>query len=198
VAASGQVTETSSADPVMVAGACESAWVPRELLPAGANRWTEPLVQGMAAWLRGGSEGAGARPRVRNERGVLFAKSNDDSGADGPEPSFAGALARAACGVEVPWLLSHLRDTIAWHLSAGPMRCQGNLCCYDAHGEFDSSGLLVFDRTPAGEWVLVAFAEVADNNTMGPDSVAENRRFVGGELKRLASQRCAREPAVLW
>ncbi|MFK7991003.1 MAG: hypothetical protein AB8I08_33590 [Sandaracinaceae bacterium] len=173
-------------------GPCDLRGVPdamRASLNAEASRG---LVGEVGRWL---NEDGGfvITPRL----GVLFAKGADDVGADPPYPTAVHARGVHACGVEAGWLAEGARASMRAHASegGGTVRCQGNVCCYRARGEFDSAGGIVFAPRPSGSFRIRAVYDVADNGTMGSEFISEQYRVTHDHLDRLRGRICPGEPS---
>lgn len=177
---------------VVEAGACDLRGVPESMRVALDAEASERLARRVEGWLNE-QGGFVATPRA----GVLFAKSEDDLGADPPYPTHVLAQGVHACGVSARWLVSASRATMRARAGAdvGPVRCQGNVCCYSARGEYDSAGGVVFAQSEHGHFVIRAVYQVADNGTLGAEFVAEQYRVVHDHLARLRGQACRAEPA---
>lgn len=171
----------------VVAGECDLRGVPERFREeVGADQSAE-LVERVRAWLAG-ARGFGFDPR----RGIAFAKSEDDQGADPPYPSWSAAQGVHACGVQGRWLVSSTRGAFATRggeYGSGPITCQGNVCCYLATGEYDSAGGAVFTRR-RDRWELRAVYQVADNGTLGEQYIADGYQTVNRHLTRLARRQC--------
>lgn len=175
-------------------GECDFRGIPAAYREEVTAEQTAELAERVRGWLETGDNGFGFAAR----KGIAFAKTEDDQGADPPYPSWSSAQGVHACGVEARWLAGSLRGTFAAHggeYGNGPVTCQGNVCCYLATGEYDSAGGAVFTRA-RGRWELRAVYEVADNGTLGEEFIEAGYQTVNRHLTRLARQQC-REPRGL-
>ena len=178
----------------VVVGECDLRGVPDRYREEASEAQTAELAERMQGWLETGDNGFDFAPR----RGVAFAKSEDDQGADPPYPSWSEAQGVHACGVQARWLAASLRGVFAAHAGEygnGPITCQGNVCCYLARGEYDSAGGAVFTRD-RDRWELRAVYQVADNGTLGTEYITSGYETVNRDLTRIARRQC-REPAGL-
>lgn len=134
--------------------------------------------------------------RVNRRRGIAYAKSEDDSGADPPYPQRVGPQGIHACGLQAEWLVESIRQTFRAHggeYANAPIRCQGAVCCFAAMGEYDSAGGAVFGLE--GTLKMLAAWHVADNGTLGGEYVASNYAEVRRRMTPLTRRRCRGEPA---
>lgn len=176
------------------AGVCDLRGVPESMREALDAEASARLVEEVDRWLNG-EGGFVVVPRA----GVLFAKSEDDIGADPPYPTSVQAQGIHACGVESGWLANAARQSLRARggpYRNGPIRCQGNVCCSLARGEYDSAAGVVFVPRQGGSFAIRAVYQVADNGTLGGDFIAEQYRVVHGHLDRLSSRTCSGEPAT--
>lgn len=178
------------------AGACETDWLPEGTVVDLPDAEAQALIEAMARWLEGD---ASAQPRIDLERGVAFAKSEDDEGRDPPYPSTSAAASVLVCGLSARWLRDHVQRVFA--LAAQPemggVTCDENVCCFEGM-EFVSDRAIVLRRVTEGEaagWVLVSAHEVAEA-ALGEPRVTANRRYVAGELARRAAERCPEPPGL--
>jgi hypothetical protein len=187
---------TPAEGPLVVAGTCDTSWLPPGLVTDVDDAATLRLVETVRRWIERDD-----LPGIDVATGVIYAKSADDTGADPPYPSFVGREGVLACGHNARWLRDHARGLLALHAAPDMgegVHCTENVCCYAALGEYDSSGTLVFDLREDERVVLRALAIVADNGTLGEDYVRSERQFVTGELGRHARGRCRGEPPGVW
>jgi len=180
------------------AGECDTSWLPPGLATDVRDDEARELLELVQSWVEGRYG-----PAIDHERGIAFAKSEDDLGADPPYPSFVLRDASRACGRNAVWLREHARSLLETHASpefGGGVQCSENVCCYDALGEYDSGGTLVFARAgeEGGRWTLRAVAVLANNGTLGNEWVDGERAWVTAALARNARGRCAGEPSVVW
>ncbi|MEM9071976.1 MAG: hypothetical protein AAGE52_25950 [Myxococcota bacterium] len=180
-------------DPVfrVEAGRCNLAGVPEAMRVALSEEDAREVRELVSQWMQGRA-GFAIVPRA----GIQFAKSEDDSGADPPYPTFVAAQGHQVCGVQTHWLATALRETFRGHSPPEhvPVRCSDNVCCYTALMEFDSAGGIVLEQLEYG-WRLQAAYEVADNGTITQETIDANYRVVHDHLRDLASEECAQEPA---
>ena len=177
------------------AGECETDWLPEGTVVDLSDAEANELIEAMARWLGGD---VSAQPRIDLERGVVFAKSEDDEGRDPPYPSTSSEASMLACGLTARWLRDHVRSVFA--LAAQPdmggVTCDENVCCFQGM-EFVSDRAIVLRRVTEGAapaWVLVSAHEVAEA-ALGEPYATSNRRYVARELTRRAGERCPGEPA---
>ncbi|MAQ13859.1 MAG: hypothetical protein CMN30_03580 [Sandaracinus sp.] len=126
-------------------------------------------------------------------RGVVYAQSEADGGAD-PLPRWLREQGTRACGLDARWLLAWLRQRM--RTQGGPelgakVTCQGNVCCFPDMGEYSSSGGVVFEMN-ADQLLARAAWQVADNGTLGEDTVAAGQRAVRRRMTALLRGRCPR------
>jgi hypothetical protein len=182
---------------LVAAGECDTSWLPQGLPTDVSDAEAAELVSIVEGWM-----GRRSAPGLDVAVGVAFAKSEDDVGSDPPYPSFLGRDAERACGRNALWLREYARTLIQVHASpdmGDGVTCTENVCCYEALGEYDSSGTFVF--LPGGDdepWSLRAVAFVADNGTLGEEWVEAERAWVTAALARGMRGRCAGEPRVVW
>lgn len=184
------------AGPAVAAGACDVSWLPPGLAADVDDAATERLLEMMRGWLVSRD-----LPGVDVAAGVVYAKSEDDTGADPPYPSYVGREGTLACGRNAVWLRDRARSLLQLHADpemGDGVRCSENVCCYSALGEYDSSGTLVFDIRADERIVLRALAIVADNGALGEDYVRGERGYVTSELARRMRERCRGEPPGIW
>lgn len=189
------VASDAGTPPLVTNGQCEIAWLPKGLVTDLPDAQAKSLIEAVGAW---------AKPRsVRNlmidsQRGIAYAKSEDDLGGEPPFPRHTDAQGGLACGLQSLWMADSIHDAMTLHAqpSYGGIRCEDNVCCFDGM-EFVSGGILVARRVtpPDGEprWVIDAYAEVAQA-ALGAQTVQANRAFVAGALARYRAQTCAGEP----
>lgn len=175
------------------AGSCETEWLPEGVVTELSPEEREALLALVRSWLSGGGE----RPLIEHRRGILFAKSEYDEGADPPYPSSSSAASLRACGLTSSWLREHLRALFA--MAASPdfdgVTCDRNVCCI-AGMEFVPDRAIVFSRVAwddAPAWVIQSTYEVAEA-ALGDEQVAANRRYVAAQLARERSGTCRGEP----
>jgi len=173
-------------------GACNLEAIPTELLLDLSDAEARALTAFVGQWLAGASA-----PQIAWRKGIAFAKSEDDTGADPPYPTAVNAQSLLACGLAQRWLRSHLELELAERgRGDGGIACQQNVCCWLPRMEFDSGGAVVFGRPaePTGAWVVRAAVEVADNGALMRETVAANRAKVRRGLAGLLRQTCDDEP----
>ena len=182
------------AGPEVVVGSCDVGWLPADIVTDVPAQETESLAETMRAWL---AEGAMREVFVDRQRGVAFAKSEDDLGADPPYPTHTQAQSELVCGVSSRWLTDHVRARFS--LSASPdmggVTCEKNVCCTPGM-EFVSNAILVARRTTVNDeprWTLDAYVEIAQA-ALGEEYVERNRRYVSRELTRHRRRTCPGEP----
>jgi hypothetical protein len=173
-------------------GTCNLEAIPAELLLDLSDAEAKALTEFVGQWLAGVSA-----PPIAWRKGIAFAKSEDDSGADSPYPTAVNAQSLLVCGLAQKWLRSHLELELAERgRGDGGIACQRNVCCWLPRMEFDSGGAVVFGRPaePTGAWVVRAAAEVADNGALDAATVAANRAKVRRGLAGLLHETCRGEP----
>lgn len=175
------------------AGTCETEWLPEGVVRDLAPEEREALLAHVRAWLSSGHE----RPLIEHRRGILFAKSEYDEGADPPYPSSSAAASLRACGLTSRWLREHLRALFA--MAASPdfdgVTCDRNVCCI-AGMELVPDRAIVFSRVTSNDapaWAIESAYEVAEA-ALGDEQVAANRREVAARLARERSGTCRGEP----
>ena len=134
---------------------------------------------------------------IDTRAGVLFSKSEDDSGSDDPLPQAQRAQGELACGVHARWVMEHARHTLQSHghpaMGNGPVTCQDNVCCFMAFGEYDSAGGVVLSEND-GYWTLRAVYQAADNGTLGEEHIAGQYDVVRRNFERNMRRTCRNEP----
>jgi hypothetical protein len=178
--------------PQVRAGSCDVGWLPSGTTRDLSDDDAEALASAVRDWIAGDGSQV-----IASERGIVYAKSEDDRGDDPPYPPEAGPLAARACGLGARWLADHLRARFA--LSAGPdgdgVVCEENVCC-SAGMEYVPHARIVFSQDPdRGVWTIDS-ALFVNEAALGEEYVARNRAFVAAALTRLASRRCGREPWI--
>ncbi len=192
-AARAQPDPAEEAPLTVRAGSCETEWLPEGVVTELSPEEREALLALVRSWLSGGGE----RPLIEHRRGILFAKSEYDEGADPPYPSSSSAASLRACGLTSSWLREHLRALFA--MAASPdfdgVTCDRNVCCI-AGIEFVPDRAIVFSRVTwndAPAWAIQSTYEVAEA-ALGDEQVAANRRYVAAQLARERSGTCRGEP----
>ena len=173
--------------PSATIAALDLAWFPGEYLLDVGHERTAELAQLVEAWAANDSQ----EPRIEYRRGVVFARSTEDRGDDGPYPKSAGPQGRRVCGDASVWLRSALRERLANE----ELTCDRNVCSYGG-AEYAPDGYVVFRPvTIDGEatWALDAWVETYAA-ALPPKMAHDNEEEVIGALDRLASTRCAGEP----
>jgi hypothetical protein len=170
--------------PTVVAGDVELDWLPagyvRDIPPAK----TAELVAYLQSWITSN----GAWPHVTYRSGVIFARSTEDRGDDGPYPRSAQPQALHVCGVPVTWLRDSLRD----ELKISEITCAKNVCAFGGM-EYAPRNYIVFHEAD-GEWTLDAWASVF-YATLSDATRAKNYSDVAHALEHLRGATCAGEPA---
>lgn len=176
------------------AGECETDWLPSGTAIDLSESDEADLIGRMRAWLGGDPSQA---PLIEHRRGIFFAKSADDEGADPPYPSSSAATSMRACGLTSSWLRDHVQATFA--MAASPdfdgVTCDENVCCISGM-EYVPDRAIVFRRTrlhDAPAWVIESTYSVAEA-ALGDEYVAANRRYVAEQLARGATSTCPGEP----
>ncbi len=186
--------EQARAAPQVTVGACDVGWLPEGTVVDVSPEETESLAEAMRQWL---DEGAVRELLVDTRRGIVFAKSEDDLGADPPYPTRTQAQSTLACGVSAGWLTDSIRSDFARAASPdfGGVTCQDNVCCYPGM-EYASRGILVARRETVADtprWILDAYLQVAEA-ALGEEHVTRNREHVARALERERRLRCRGEP----
>lgn len=179
---------------VVVAGACDLSAIPAALIEETTPEQNDAIIAAIHSWVNGQSA-----PWLIPREGILFAKSQDDLGADPPHPTWTREQGERACGVQTLWLRDRLLAQLRLHADPGygnPIQCTGNVCCYSALGEYDSGGGIVMSSQGDG-WRLRAGYEVAINGTVSTEHASGVNEQVKRRLQRLLRGRCAGEPAAL-
>jgi hypothetical protein len=174
-------------------GECNLSGIPESMRVELDDDAAARLVNEVERWLNEDWSSFEVVPRA----GVFFAKSEDDLGADPPHPTATQAQGKHACGLEAEWLAAAAQRAMRLRgLPDGnaPIRCQGNVCCYAALGEYDSAGGVVFAPQGEDRFRIQAVYEVADNGTLGADYITEQYAIVDGYLDRLRRRTCRSEP----
>lgn len=188
------VTATVEPEEIQVrVGECDLAAIPAALIEETTPEQSQAVVAAIQAWVNG--HGA---PWLLPREGILFAKSEDDLGADPPHPTWTREQGTRACGQQTLWLRDRLLAQLRLHGSAdygSPIQCTGNVCCYSALGEYDSGGGIVMSSQGDG-WRLRAGYEVAINGTVSTEHAGGVNEQVKRRLQRLLRGRCAGEPAA--
>lgn len=177
----------------VLAGACDLDAIPAGLIEETTPEQNEAIIAAVHGWVNGQSA-----PWLIPREGILFAKSQDDLGADPPHPTWTREQGERACGLQTLWLRDRLLAQLRLHADPGygnPIRCTGNVCCYSALGEYDSGGGIIMSSQGDG-WRLRAGYEVAINGAVGADHTSEVNEQVKRRLQRLLRGRCAGEPSV--
>jgi hypothetical protein len=166
----------------------ELAWMPKGYVRDVGAEKTTALAQLVEAWAASDSQ----EPRIEYRRGVVFARSDEDRGDDGPYPRSAQAQGQRVCGDASVWMRAALRERIA----NAVLTCDRNVCSYGGM-EYAPDGYLVFrEVTIDGEttWALDAWVEMY--RAALPAAAADrNRAQVVSAMKRLATTACGGEPA---
>lgn len=176
-------------------GSCDVAWLPPGMVVDVTDEQAASLVEAVREWAAPG----GIRAlMIESQRGIAWAKSEDDLGADPPYATHTRAQGGLACGVASRWLADHVQVAFARQASPdyGGVICEENVCCY-AGMEFMSRGILVarLSQGPdAPRWVIDAHAEIAEA-TLSEEVIAANRAHVTRTLARHRRQSCPNEPA---
>jgi hypothetical protein len=164
------------------------AWLPKGYVrDAGADK-TQGLAQLVEAWAASDSD----EPRIEYRKGVVFARSTEDRGDDGPYPRSAAPQGQRVCGDASVWLRTALRERLANDV----LTCDRNVCMYGG-SEYAPDGYLVFRPvTIDGEptWALDAWVEVY-RAALGPETADRNQAEVVRALKAQVGTSCAGEPA---
>lgn len=174
------------------AGGCSMDGVPEPMRIKLSDEQQQSLLRRVEVWLNGEFGGLRQKPRA----GIYFAKSEDDTGADPPYPTTVAKQSRHACGLEAEWLLSAARQKMRIH-AVEPhtsVQCQDNVCCYEAFGEYDSSGGVVLQPEGGDQWRIEAVYEVADNGALAGDYVQANYKAIREQLDALRKRTCKGEP----
>jgi hypothetical protein len=176
-------------------GECNLSGVPESMRIELDDDAAARLVSEVEDWLN--QDWNSGEIAIVPRAGIYFAKSEDDIGADAPFPTATQAQGKHACGLEAEWLAAAAQR--AMRLRSGmpdraPARCQGNVCCYSALGEFDSAGGIVFAPLAGDRFRIKAVYEVADNGTLSTDYIAEQYAVVHAYLNRLSHRVCRDEP----
>ncbi len=164
-------------DPSQVTlGSCDGSWRPPGYVRETSTADTDAIVALVGAWITGEDS-----PGIDVARGIVYAKPDDDSGRSGPYPSFVPREASVECGRHALWLRNSMQLDFRARAMPGSegVRCTKNICCYQASGEFDSSGTIVFEMIREERPVLRAVAIVADNGTLSHDVVSKQRAWMG-------------------
>lgn len=185
----------ASAEPRVTIGECDVGWLPPGTVVDTTPEETETLAQAMREWL---GEGAVRELLVDTRRGIVFAKSEDDLGADPPYPTRTQAQSTLACGVTATWLTDAIRNRFARAASPdfGGVVCQDNVCCYPGM-EYLSRGIVIARRETVADtprWILDAYVEVAEA-ALAEEPAARNREYVARALERERRRTCRDEPA---
>ena len=178
----------------VIAGTCDLAAIPDAMIEETSAEQNEAILAAVRQWVNGQSA-----PWLVAREGILFAKSEDDLGADPPHPTWTREQGERACGVQTLWLRDRLLAQLRLHADPGygnPIQCTGNVCCYSALGEYDSGGGIVMSSQGEG-WRLRAGYEVAINGTIGAEHAGGVNEQVKRRLQRLMRGRCAGEPATM-
>ena len=171
------------------AGSCKLGELPPSLVMSVDAAATGKLVENVERWL----EDDGPRFGLTVDRGIAFAKSEDPIGYDGPVLDRDKAHSGHVCGLRADWLMAHVRTLLVQHGDTrfgDGIRCDDNVCCYDALGEYDSAGMVIFEPATDG-WHLRAFAQVADNGAIMESYVEKNYAQVRRALLPHAKARCS-------
>ncbi len=186
--------EPAEPEPWAIRGECNLAGVPESMRQTLTDEESDALIARMHEWLESDWHGFA----IPEQTGMLFAKSEDDIGADPPYPRSFLAQGVHACSLEGEWLLAGIKQAFRRHGAPesrnAPIACAHNVCCYTALGEYDSAGGIVFARSPNG-WQVRAAYQAADNGTLMQETIDGSYRVVRGHLERLAEETCAGEPA---
>lgn len=166
----------------------ELDWMPAGYVRHVGAAKTQELAQLVEAW----AASDGDEPRVEYRKGVVFARSAEDRGDDGPYPRSANPQGERVCGEASVWLRTALRERLANEV----LTCDRNVCMYGGM-EYAPDGYIVFRPvTIDGEttWALDAWFETY-RAALDPATVDRNQAEVVRALKAQAGTSCAGEPA---
>ena len=164
------------------------AWLPKGYVRDVGHDKTAILAQLVQMWAASDYD----EPRIEYRKGVVFARSTEDRGDDGPYPRSAGPQGQRVCGDASVWLRTALRERLANDV----LTCDRNVCMYGG-SEYAPDGYLVFrpveiDGEPT--WALDAWVEVY-RAALGPETADRNQAEVVRALKAQVGTSCAGEPA---
>ncbi len=163
------------------------AWLPKGYVRDVGHDKTAALAQLVEAWAGSNSD----EPRIEYRKGVVFARSTEDRGDDGPYPRSARPQDQRVCGEASTWL----RESLRRRLANETLTCDRNICSYGGM-EYAPDGLLVFrEITIDGEpqWALDAWIEVY-RAALDPETAAQDQAEVVHALRHQLSTSCAGEP----
>lgn len=173
--------------PTTTLDSLDLAWLPNGYVRGVGPDKTAALAQLVEAWAANDSD----EPRIEYRKGVVFARSTEDRGDDGPYPRSAQPQDQRVCGEASTWL----RESLRRRLANETLTCDRNVCSYGGM-EYAPDGFLVFrEITVDGEpqWALDAWIEVY-RAALDPDSAARNRAEVVRALRHQLRTSCAGEP----
>ena len=164
------------------------AWLPKGYVRDVGHDKTAELAQLVEAWASSDSE----EPRIEYRKGVVFARSEEDRGDEGPTPRSAQVQDQRVCGEASVWL----RDSLRRRLANETLTCDRNVCSYGG-GEYAPDGYLVFhevDMDGEPQWALDAWIELYRAG-INPDIAHQNEADVVRALRHERTTSCAGEPA---
>lgn len=173
--------------PIASVGPLELGWMPEGYVRDVGPDKTESLAQAIVAWATTDSQ----QPRIEYRKGVVFARSTEDRGDDGPYPRSAGPRGDRVCGEASVWLRQALRQ----RLEDEVLTCDRNVCSYGGM-EYAPDGYLVFREIDLGggpEWALDAWVETY-RAALDPATAARNQAEVVHALRHELTTSCAGEP----
>jgi hypothetical protein len=164
------------------------AWMPNGYVRDVGDDKTTALAQLVEGWAASDSE----EPRILYRKGVVFARSEEDLGGDGPYPRSVHVQDQRVCGEASVWL----RAALQRRLANDSVTCDRNVCSYSG-GEYAPDGFLVFheiDLDGEKQWTLDAWIEVYRAD-LSSETIAQNQADVVRALRHEADTSCAGEPA---
>jgi len=163
------------------------AWLPKGYVRDVSHDKTAILAQLVEMWAASDYD----EPKIEYRKGVVFARSTEDRGDDGPYPRSAGPQGQRVCGEASVWLRTALRERLANEM----LTCDRNVCSYGG-SEYAPDGYLVFrpvDVEGEPTWALDAWVEVY-RAALSPATADRNQAEVVRALKTQTGTGCAGEP----
>ena len=165
----------------------ELGWMPKGYVRSADHDTTMMLANVVESWAADDSN----EPRIEYRKGVVFVRSAEDRGDDGPYPRSAAPQDTRVCGEASTWLRAALQKRLANEV----VTCDRNVCSYSG-SEYAPDGYLVFREIETDEethWVLEAWVEIYRAG-LSPDDAARNRADVVRALRHEQSTSCPGEP----
>jgi hypothetical protein len=163
-------------------------WLPKGYLQDVTGEQTAELASLVQGWAASNSD----EPRIEYRKGVVFARSTEDRGDDGPYPRSAAPQDMRVCGEASVWLRSALRERLA----NDEITCAKNVCMVGGM-EYAPDSYLVFRPVTYNDepaWRLDAWIEVY-RAALDEQTAERDQGEVVRALRHQLSTSCAGEPA---